>query len=125
MDDECSCRYWYSVCSPPLAPPPVTAAPLLTKQFVLKPQVVAEADLALTVSPLEPQWLLAMAWIIIIITIISRLMYRGYKSLIVISTNSVAVYLAVVQNQNESWQSGVWLRIKASYWSLAIIVSSL
>ena len=36
---------------PPLAPPPVTAAPLLTKQFVLKPQVVAEADLALTVSP--------------------------------------------------------------------------
>ena len=89
---------------PPLAPPPVTAAPLLTKQFVLKPQVVAEADLALTVpvSPLEPQWLLAMAWIIIIITIISRLMYRGYKSLIVISTNSAAVYLAVVQNQNES-----------------------
>ena len=85
---------------PPLAPPPVTAAPLLTKQFVLKPQVVAEADLALAVSPLEPQWLLAIAWIIIII--ISRLMYRGYKSLIVISTNSKAVYLAVVQNQNES-----------------------
>ena len=45
-------------------------------------------------------------------------MYRGYKSLIVISTNSAAVYLAVVQNQNESWQSGVWLRIKASYWSV-------
>ena len=99
MDDECSGSYWYSVCSLPLAPPPVTAAPLLTKQFVLKPQVVAEADLALPMSPLEPQWLLAMAWIIIIITIISRLMYRGYKykSLIVISSNSVAVYLAVVQ----------------------------
>ena len=40
---------------PPLAPPPVTAAPLLTKQFVLKPQVVAEADLALPVSPTRAQ----------------------------------------------------------------------
>ena len=59
---------------------------------------MAEADLALTVSPTRaPVWLLAMAWIIIIITIISRLMYRGYKSLIVISTNSAAVYLAGVQ----------------------------